>query len=193
MGRLIYTVIGSLDGYMADADGTFDWAVPDEEVLAFVNEQERSVGTYLYGRRIYELMTVWETDPAAAAQSAESAHFARLWQAADKIVYSTTSDSVSTRRTQLRHVFDAEEVRDLKAHASADLNVAGPTLAAHAFRAGLVDEVQVTVAPIIVGAGLSYYPDVLTPLVLRDTRRFGNGMVWLRYDVTTRGRTTESR
>jgi hypothetical protein len=125
VGRLVYSVIGSLDGYMADANEAFDWAVPDEEVLAFVNEQERSVGTYLYGRRIYELMAGWETDPAAAAQSPESANFAGVWQAADKIVYSTTLDSVSTRRTQLRHAFDAEEVRSLKAHTSADLNVSG--------------------------------------------------------------------
>ncbi len=193
MGRLIYSVIGSLDGYMADADGAFDWAVPDEEVLAAVNEQVRSVGTYLYGRRIYDLMTVWETDPAAAGQSAESARFADLWQAADKIVYSTTLDRVSTRRTQLRHAFDAAEVHDLKTRTAHDLTVCGPTLAVHAFRAGLVDEVQVTVAPVIVGAGLGYYPDVPTSLTLREARRFGNGMVLLRYDVTGCDRAIGSR
>jgi riboflavin biosynthesis pyrimidine reductase len=153
-------------------------------VLAFINEQERSVGTYLYGRRMYELMTVWETDPAAAGPSVESGHFAELWQKADKIVYSATLTEVATQRTQLRRTFEAAEVERLKSAVSSDLNVAGPTLAAHAFQAGLVDEVQVIVAPVIVGAGLRCYPDTPTQLTLRDERRFGNGMVWLRYDVT---------
>lgn len=184
MGRLIYSVIGSLDGYLADAAGAFDWAVPDEEVLAFINTRERSVGTYLYGRRTYELMTAWETDPAAAAQSAGSAQFAELWQAADKIIYSTTLETADTSRTQLRRAFDPQEAAALKARTSTDLNIAGPTLAAHAFRAGLVDEIQIILAPIIIGAGLRYHPDVRAPLALRETRRFGSGMTWLRYDLT---------
>lgn len=183
MGRLIYSIISSLDGYIADESGSFDWAVPDEEVLAFLNHQEESVGTYLYGRRMYELMHVWENDPAAAAQSPESANFARVWQAADKIVYSSTLPEVRTRQTELRRDFDAGEVRHLKDHTKADINVAGPNLAAHAFRAGLVDEIQVIIAPIIIGAGKAYYPLSKVPLALREQRRFGNDMMWLRYDV----------
>lgn len=183
MGRLVYTVIGSLDGYISDPGGGFDWAVPDEEVLAFLNEQERSVGTYLYGRRMYDLMVVWETDPAAAAQSPESAVFAEIWQAADKVVYSTSLPATTTLRTQLRRSFDVEEVQRLKAASPTDLNVAGPDLAAHAFRAGLVDEVQVVVAPIILGTGQSYYPSTRSPLQLQELRRFTNGMAWLRYEV----------
>ncbi|GAB3520593.1 dihydrofolate reductase family protein [Arthrobacter monumenti] len=183
MSRLIYMIISSLDGYIADESGSFDWAVPDEEVLAFLNHQEESVGTYLYGRRMYELMHVWENDPAAAAQSPESANFARVWQAADKIVYSSTLPEVWTRQTELRREFDADEVRQLKDRATADINIAGPNLAAHAFRVDLVDEIQVMVVPIIIGSGKAYYPRSKVPLVLREHRRFGNGMMWLRYDV----------
>lgn len=184
MARLIYSVIASLDGYIADRSGGFDWAVPDEEVLAFINERERSVGAYLLGRRMYELMTAWETDPAAAAQSPESAEFARTWQAAQKVVYSTTLDAVSTTRTRLERRFDPAAVDRLKRAAPADLNVSGPSLAAHAFRAGLVDEVQLTIAPVIIGGGKSCYPDdVRLDLGLTGMRRFGNGMSWLRYDV----------
>lgn len=182
-GRLIYSVIGSLDGFMADADGRFDWAVPDEEVLAHVNAVEQGVGTYLYGRRIYELMTGWEDDPAAAAQSEQSEEFAAVWTRADKHVYSTTLAGVSTARTTLHRVFDPEAVHRIKTTAASDLHVSGPTLAQHAFAAGLVDEVQVIVAPVVVGAGLSYHPTTPVTLALLDTRRFGNGMVWLRYDV----------
>lgn len=184
MGRLIYSVIGSLDGYIADEAGGFDWAVPDEEVLAFLNHQEHDVGTYLYGRRMYELMIGWEADPAAAAQSPQSATFAQIWQEADKIVYSTTLQDVSTERTQLKRRFDAAEIGRLKEATDADLNVSGPDLAAHAFRADLVDEVQVMLAPVIIGAGKSYHPaGVRLDLDLVDLRRFGNGMVWLRYEV----------
>lgn len=184
MARLIYSVICSLDGYIADDSGSFDWAVPDEEVLDFLNQQERAVGTYLYGRRMYELMIVWETDPAAAAQSPKSAEFAGIWQAADKIVYSTTLTQVSTSRTRLERDFDPEVVRQLKVRATADLTVSGPGLAAHAFRAGLVDEVQLVVAPVIVGGGKSCFPEhIRVRLALADERRFPNGMVQLRYDV----------
>lgn len=184
MGRLIYSVIGSLDGYMADAEGGFGWAEPGEEVFRFVTELERSVGTYLLGRKMYEMMTVWETDPAFAAESPDLAEFARVWQAADKIVYSTTLQQVSTSRTTLLPEFDPIHVAGLKSEASSDLNIAGPTLAAHAFRAGLVDELQVFVAPVLVGSGLSYYPDTPATLTLREVRQFDDGMVWLRYDVS---------
>jgi dihydrofolate reductase len=184
VARLIYSVIGSLDGYIADESGSFDWAVPDEEVLAFVNHQERSVGTYLYGRRMYELMTVWESDPAAAAQSPESANFAEIWQSADKIVYSSSLATVSTTRTHLKRSFDPAEVQRVKDAATADLTVSGPDLAAHAFRAGLVDEVHVVVVPVIIGAGKTFHPGgIRLNLDLKDLRRFNNGMVWLRYDV----------
>jgi dihydrofolate reductase len=185
-GRLIHSVIGSLDGYYADAAGRFDWAMPDEEVLAHVNEVEQGVSTYLYGRRIYEMMTVWENDPEAAAQSEQSGEFARVWTRAEKHVYSTTLTEVSTERTTLHRTFDVEEVRAIKAAAPADLDVAGPTLAQHAFAAGLVDEIQVVVVPVVIGGGLSYHPTTPVDLALLDTRRFGNGMVWLRYDVTGR-------
>ena len=187
MGRLIYSVIGSLDGYHADSSGNFDWAAPDEEVLAYVNEQERSVGTYLYGRRSYEMMTVWETDPAAAAQTPESATFAEIWQAATKIVYSSTLQTVSTQRTTLERTFEPSAVARLKAESAADVTVFGPDLALHAFQAGLVDEVRVIVAPVIIGSGQSYYPpDVRLNLELVDQQRFSGGMVSLCYWVVSR-------
>jgi dihydrofolate reductase len=183
MGRLVYTAIGSLDGYLADAAGDFGWAAPDPEVHAFVNTRQREVGTYLYGRRTYELMVGWETDPAVAAGSAETAEFAEIWQRADKLVYSATLADVSTRRTALRRTFDADEVAQLTRDSATDLGIAGPTLAQHAFAAGLVDEVQVYLVPLVLAGGLSYWPTTRTPLVLRDERRFGGGTVWLRYDV----------
>lgn len=184
MARLIYSVICSLDGYVADRAGNFDWAVPSDEVLDFLNAQERAVGTYLYGRRTYELMTAWETDPAAAAQSPESAEFAEVWQAADKVVYSTTLPRVPTSRTKLERDFDPEAVRQWKAACSSDLNIAGPELAGHAFRANLIDELQLMAAPVLIGGGKSCLPAVLgAELQLSDERRFDNGMVQLRYDV----------
>lgn len=183
MGRLIYGVIGSLDGYYVDADGSFDWAEPTEEELAFVSEQERGIGTYLYGRRMYETMHVWETDPQAAAGSPESAVFAELWQAADKVVYSTSLPETWTTRTELRRSFDPAEVRALKEAATADLNVSGPELARHAFAAGLVDEMQCFLVPEIIGRGRSMYPGTRLSLDLREERRFASGMVFLRYAV----------
>jgi HAD superfamily hydrolase (TIGR01509 family) len=138
MAKLVYTALASLDGYHADAEGTFDWAVPDEEVHAFINDLERGVGTYLYGRRMYQTMSVWETDADLAAQADVMRDFAEIWQAADKIVYSKTLETVSTERTRLERDFDPEAVRQMKASAGSDLAVAGPELAAHAFRAGLV-------------------------------------------------------
>ncbi len=182
--QLIYSMIVSLDGYVADRDGNFDWAEPDEEAHAFINELEKPVGTYLYGRRMYEMMLVWETDPALAEQSLVMRDFAEMWQAADKIVYSRTLAEVSTARTRIERSFDVESVRELKATAATDLSVSGPGLAAHALRAGLVDELQMHLMPTIVGGGTPYLPhDVRLSLELRDERRFRGGMVHLRYGV----------
>ena len=179
---LIYSAIASLDGYTADEDGNFDWAVPDEEVHAFINDLERPVGTYLYGRRMYETMAGWETDPALAAQSPIMRDFAEIWQAADKIVYSRTLDAVSTARTRIVREFDPEAIRQMKARAGHDMTVAGPELAAHAFKAGLVDELQLFVVPTIVGGGKQSLPKaVRLQLELLEERRFRNGMVYLRY------------
>lgn len=184
MGRLIFSAIASLDGYMADSEGNFDWAMPDEEVLADINAEARTVGTYLYGRRMYEMMTVWETDPAVAGDSQGSAEFAAIWQAADKIVYSTTLDAVSTRRTRLEREFDARQVEEIKRSSVADLYVDGPTLAAYAIRLGVVDRLHVIVCPVVVGGGLSILPvDVRLDLRLDAERAYGNGMVGLQYEV----------
>lgn len=186
MAKLIYSTIASLDGYIEDADGKFDWAVPDDEVHRFVNELQRPVGTYLYGRRMYEVMVVWETDPTLAAQSQLMEDFAQIWQAADKIVYSKTLSTATTGRTRIEHDFDPEAVRRMKASNKRDLAVGGPGLAAHAFKAGLVDECHVFVVPIIVGGGKQSLPDdVRLELELLDERRFGNGMTYLRYRART--------
>jgi dihydrofolate reductase len=182
MAKLIYSAITSLDGYVADEDGNFEWAAPDEEVHAFVNDLERSVGTYLYGRRIYEVMVVWETDHTLADQSPVMRDFAQIWQAADKIVYSTTLETVSTTRTRIERDFDPEAVRQMKARAGRDISVGGPDLAAQAIEAGLVDEWNLFVAPIVVGGGKQSLPNnVRLKLELLDERRFGNGMVHLHY------------
>jgi dihydrofolate reductase len=180
MGRLIFSAITSLDGYVADADGTFDWAEPDGEVHAFVNDLLRPVGTYLYGRRLYEVMAVWET--FGADQPPVVQDFAGIWRGADKVVYSTTLESASTARTRVARTFDPDAVRRLKETADSDLVVGGPGLAAAAFRAGLVDECQLFVSPVIVGGGTRALPDdVRLGLELRDVRRFLNGVVHLAY------------
>jgi len=182
MAKLIYSVITSLDGYVADEEGNFDWAAPDEEVHAFVNELERPVGTYLYGRRMYEVMVYWETVPALAEQPPVVRDFAEIWRAADKIVYSKTLEKVSSARTRIEREFDPEAVRQMKATAGRDLTVGGPELAARALEAGLVDEVHLFLAPVVVGAGNRSLPDgVRLDLELLDERRFGSGMVHLRY------------
>jgi dihydrofolate reductase len=184
MPKLIYTYLASLDGYVADEGGRFDWAVPDEEVLAFINELERDVTTYLYGREIYELMIGWETDPSYAAQSPQSAAFAEVWTAAEKVVYSRTLESVSTTRTRLEPEFDPDAVRRIIDGAPGDVNVSGADLAASAWRAGLIDECCVFVAPMLVGGGKRMFADgVRASLELVEERRFGNGMVFLRYAV----------
>ncbi len=186
MAKLIYSAIASLDGYVADTDGKFGWAEPDEEVHAFVNDLERPVGTSLLGRRMYEVMAAWETVDFAD-QPAHIRDFAEIWRSADKIVYSRTLEAVSSSRTRLERDFDPEAVRELKAAAERDLSVGGPELAAHAFRAGLIDECWLVVAPVVVGGGRRAFPsDVRLKLDLLDERRFGNGMVHVRYQVASR-------
>ena len=179
---MIYSALASLDGYIEDDDGSFSWAEPDEEVHAFVNDLERGIGTYLFGRRLYETMAVWETDPRLGDQSPVMRDYAEIWQAADKIVYSRTLESAPTARTRIERDFAPAVVDELKAVAERDLSVGGAELAAHAFRAGLVDECHLFLAPVLVGAGKRCLPpDVRLELELLDERRFGNGMVYLRY------------
>ena len=181
MASLIYSAIASLDGYIADENGNFDWAAPDEEVHAFVNDLERPVGTYLYGRRMYETMAVWET-MALDDEPPVMRDFAGIWRAADKVVYSTTLADVSTRRTRLERDFDADAVRAMKAGAARDIGVGGAGLAAAALRAGVVDELHLLITPVIVGGGTRSLPeDLHLELDLREERRFGNGTVYLRY------------
>jgi dihydrofolate reductase len=186
MAKLIYSAITSLDGYVADEDGNFDWAAPDEEVHSFVNDLERPVGTYLYGRRMYEVMIFWETAHTLPDQPPFVQDFAQIWQAADKIVYSTTLESVASARTRIERAFDPEAVRQMKASARRDITVGGPDLAGQAIRAGLVDECHLFVAPVVVGGGRQSLPNnVSLKLDLVDERRFGNGVVYLRYRTTT--------
>ena len=186
MAKLIYLFNVSLDGYIADEDGKFDWGAPDEEYYSFISDLLRPVGTYLYGRRLYELMAVWETDPAAAAQSPGTRAFAEIWQAADKVVYSRTLASASTTRTRIERDFDPQAVRQLKAAAERDLTVGGPTLGAHAITAGLVDEYQLFVWPVVVGGGKHFLPNkARLQLELLDEHQFGNGVVYLRYRTQT--------
>ena len=184
MARLIYSVITSLDGYVADTEGSFDWAEPDEEVHSFVNDLERPVGTYLYGRRMYEVMAYWETAHTLADQPPFVLEYAEIWQAAEKVVFSTTLEEASSARTRLERVFDADAIRRMKATAGADISVGGPHLAAQAIADGLIDEIHLFVSPVVVGGGRSSLPDgVRLDLTLRDERRFGNGVVHLHYDV----------
>ena len=182
MARLIYFAIASLDGYIEDESGRFDWAAPDEEVHSFVNDLERAIGTYLYGRRLYDTMVYWETAHTVADQPPHVLDYAAIWQAADKIVYSRTLDEIASARTRIERDFDPEAIRELKAAADRDLSVGGAELAAQAFRAGLVDEIQLLVAPAVVGGGKQTLPDgVHVKLELIDERRFVSGMVFLRY------------
>ena len=182
MARLIYSALTSLDGYVADESGNFDWAAPDEEVHRFVNELERAVGTYLYGRRMYEVMAYWETAHTLPDQPPHIQEYAEIWQAADKIVYSRTLETVSSARTRLEPDFDPETVRQIKAQAARDLSVGGPGLAGQAIKGGLVDEIHLFLAPVAVGAGTQSLPDgVRLNLELLGERRFGNGTVYLHY------------
>jgi dihydrofolate reductase len=182
--RLIYSAMASLDGYIADTDGGFDWAAPDDEVHAFVNDLTRSTGTHLLGRRMYEVLRPWDTMPTDEGPQV-TRDFAALWQDADKIVYSTTLRTVSSPRTRVSSRFDPEEVRELKASATRDLTVGGPGLAAAALAAGLVDELELFLHPVIVGGGTAALPDgVRLDLELLDERRFASGVAFLRYSCS---------
>jgi dihydrofolate reductase len=182
VATVIYSAIASLDGYIEDTTGSFDWAEPDEEVHTFVNDLERPVGTYLYGRRMYEMMVYWETAHTLPDQRPVSRDFAAIWQSADKIVYSTTLETTSSARTRIERDFDPEVIRQLKSTAERDITVGGPDLAAQAIAAGLVDEYHLFLTPIIVGGGKALLPDnVRVELELLDERRFGSGVVFLRY------------
>ena len=179
MGKLIYTAIMSLDGYVADERGNFDWAEPDEEVHAFVNDLERPIGTYLYGRRLYDVMVAWETitDDQPVVRD-----YAELWRAADKIVYSRSLETVSSAKTRIERSFEPDVVRRMKEAADRDLSVGGPDLAAQAIRAGLVDEIHLFLAPVVVGGGTQALPDdVRVELELLAERRFASGMIHLHY------------
>ena len=184
MGKLIYIANMSLDGYIEDAHGRFDWTEPTDEFFTFITDLVRPVGAWLYGRRLYETMAVWEADPTLAAQSELMADFANVWQTAEKIVYSTTLPAVSTANTRLERRFDPDSVRDMKTSAASDFTVGGPTLAAHAFNAALVDECHLFVHPVLVGQGKPAFPgDARIQLELLDERRFDNGVVNLRYRI----------
>ena len=182
MGKLIYFMPGSLDGFIGDERDGYDWSAPDPEVMTFINERQRPIGTQLYGRRNYATMAVWEHPEEIPGLSPSEMEYAHIWQAADKIVYSRTLEAVGSARTRLERDFDAEAVRELKAASGRDLGIAGPGLAAHAFAAGLVDECQLFLAPVVVGGGTKALPDgVRLELDLLGARRFGNGTVFLRY------------
>ncbi len=184
MGKLIYSMIASLEGYVADESGNFRWAEPDPSVHAFINDLERSVGTYLYGRRMYEVMSWWETVGDSSDVPPHIQDFAHLWRAADKVVYSSTLSRVTTSRTLLEREFDVVAVQRLKAESRGDISVGGPTLASAAIAAGLVDEYQLFIAPVIVGGGLRAFPaGVSQDLDLIGERRFDNGFEYLDYGV----------
>jgi dihydrofolate reductase len=182
MAKLIYSVMCSLDGYYEDAAGEFNWAAPDDDVFAWVNELERPIGTYLYGRRMYETMVYWESVSTGADEAAVFRDFAGIWRAAEKIVYSRTLQAPSSARTRIEHEFDPEAVRQLKLSSTTDISVGGGDLAGQAFAAGLVDECHLFLCPIVVGGGKRSLPDkVRTHLELLDAHRFENGVVCLHY------------
>jgi dihydrofolate reductase len=184
MGKLIYSAITSLDGYVADEHGNFDWAAPDDEVHRFVNDLERPVGTYLYGRRMYDVMRYWETAHTIPDQPRVMLDFAQIWQSADKVVYSKTLKTASSARTRIEPDFDPAAVRRMKAAATKDISVGGPHLAAEAIQPGLVDELQLFVTPVVVGGGNRALPDgVRVNLELLEERRFANGTVFLHYKL----------
>jgi dihydrofolate reductase len=181
MARLIYSAIASLDGYIAGEDGNFDWAAPDEEVHAFVNDLERPIGTHLYGRRMYDVMVAWET-METGDEPPVIRDYAQIWRAADKIVYSRTLEQARSARTRIVRDFDSEAIRQMKANAERDISIGGPDLVAQALKAGLVDEIRLFLTPIIVGGGTQALPDHLRlKLELLDERRFGSGVIHLHY------------
>ena len=182
MGRLIYSAIQSLDGYVADAAGKFDWAAPDESVHRFANELQRPIGTNLYGRRMYEVMSAWETLGTEGDEPAYVKEYGELWRASDKVVYSTTLGSVRSARTRIERAFEPDAVRRMKDELVDDISIGGPTLAAQAIAAGLVDEYQLFFVPVVVGGGTRYLPDgIRLDLQLVDQRRFDNGTVYVSY------------
>ena len=183
MAKLIYTAITSLDGFIEDTDGNFDWCKPDEEVHAFVNDLERPIGTHLYGRRLYDVMAAWETMPLGN-EPPVMRDFAQLWRAADKIVYSTTLDAPRTPNTRIERSFDPDTVRDIKASADRDLSIGAADLAGQAIAAGVVDEIHLLMSPVLIGAGKPALPDVRLDLELISERRFDNGVVHLHHRVT---------
>jgi dihydrofolate reductase len=184
MARLIYSAIASLDGYIEDEQGTFGWAEPDQDVHAFLNERERPIGTYLYGRRMYETMVSWETVPTGPDQAAPGRDYAQIWRAADKIVYSRTLQEPASARTRIERDFEPAAIRALKESAASDISVGGAALAATAMAAGLVDECQLYLVPFLAGGGKRALPDgVRTSLGLLDEHRFRSGFVYLRYQL----------
>jgi dihydrofolate reductase len=185
MSKLIYSALASLDGYVEDADGTFGWAAPDEEVHAFVNELERPIATHLYGRRMYETMVYWESPANTAGEPAVVQEYGKIWRVADKVVYSRSLETVSSTRTRIEREFDPAAVRRLKETTSGVLGIGGAELAAQAIAAGLVDEYQLFLVPVVVGAGKRALPDAHLSLELLDERRFGNGTVYLRYAASS--------
>ena len=188
MGKLIYAANTSLDGFLEDETGSFDWSVPDEEVHAFWNEHERNVGTSLYGRRLYETMRVWEDDDWLAGEPAVVREYAGIWRDGDKVVYSSTLQEVSTARTRIERTFAPEAVQQLKEGSSSDLSIGGATLAAEAFRHGLVDECVLLLCPVVVGGGKPALPrGVRLDLDLLEHRRFGNGALYVRHAVRNAG------
>ena len=184
MADLIYTTNVSLDGFIEDDRGSFDFAVPHDDFFAFITDLERSAGTYLYGRRLYEAMAVWETDPALGAQSGLMADFANMWQAADKVVYSTTLEGVATAKTRLERAFDTDAIGAMKASATGHLTIGGANLARQAFEAGLIDECRLFISPVLLGGGKPALPSGMrVQLELIDEQRFSGGLVYLRYRV----------
>ena len=187
MAKLIYSAITSLDGYVEDSGGNFDWATPDREVFAFINDLERPIGTYLYGRRMYETMVGWETAPASGDQPAVMRDFAEIWRAAEKVVFSRTLQEPSSERTRIESAFEPEAIGRLKESSAHDITVGGPELAGEAMAAGLVDECHLFLNPVIVGGGKPALPDgVRAKLELLAERSFGSGVVHLRYGITSR-------
>lgn len=184
MAKLIYSAIASLDQYVEDDEGKFDWAAPDNEVHGFVNELERPIGVYLYGRRMYQTMVFWETVGTAADQPSVSRDFAEIWRGAEKIVYSRTLQTVSSARTRIERDFDSDAVRRLKQTSGPDITIGGAELAGQAIELGLVDECHLFLAPIVVGGGKRALPNnVRTRLELLSERRFESGFVHLHYRV----------
>lgn len=184
IGNLIYLTNSSVDGYTEDRDGKFDWAEPDDEVHRFVNDLERSAGIHLYGRRMYETMAVWETDPSLAAMSPIMRDYAGIWQAADKIVYSRTLPAAHTARTRIEREFDPEAIKQLKQTSARDISIGGPELAGQAFKFGLIDECHLLLWPVVVGGGKPAFPsNTSLNFKLLEERRFENGTAFLRYQT----------